>query len=38
MRGFLGDYDVAATIGTRTATAKAVVTDRGTSVRITLPD
>jgi endo-1,4-beta-xylanase len=37
MRGFLGDYDIAATAGTRTATGKAVLTEVGTSVRITLP-
>jgi GH35 family endo-1,4-beta-xylanase len=38
VRGFLGDYDIAATAGTRTATGKAVLTDGGTSVSITLPD
>ncbi len=38
VRGFLGDYDITATVGTRTATRKSVLSDGGTSVRITLPD
>src|SRR5256885_15536850 len=36
--GFLGDYEIAATIGIRTATTKTVLIDGGTSLRITLPD
>ena len=38
IRGFLGDYDITVAAGTRTATSKAVLSDAGASVRITLPD
>ena len=38
MRGFLGDYEIAATVGARTATGKALLTDAGTSVSISLQD
>jgi hypothetical protein len=36
IRGFLGDYDITVTVGTRTTVAKALLTDAGTSLRITL--
>jgi GH35 family endo-1,4-beta-xylanase len=38
MRGFLGDYDITATVGTRTTTAKAMLSEGGASVRVTLPN
>jgi endo-1,4-beta-xylanase len=37
-RGFLGEYEVSATAGARTATIKASLTSTGQSIRITLPD
>ena len=38
MRGFLGDYQITATVGAKTATTQTVLTDSGTSVRVTLAD
>jgi endo-1,4-beta-xylanase len=38
VRGFLGNYEIAASVGTRTGTAKTTLTDQGISVSITLPD
>ena len=37
-RGFLGDYEITATGGVKTATTKAALIGPGTSVRITLAD
>src|SRR5207249_1964508 len=37
-RGFLGDYEVAATASGRSATGKALLTDAGTSLHMTLPE
>jgi GH35 family endo-1,4-beta-xylanase len=38
MRGFLGDYEIAASLGTRQATGKVVLLTKGATLRITLPD
>jgi GH35 family endo-1,4-beta-xylanase len=38
VRGFLGDYEITASAGARTATAKAVLSTDGARVRITLAD
>ena len=38
LRGFLGEYDISATVGTRAATGMTVLTDGGNSLSITLPD
>jgi endo-1,4-beta-xylanase len=38
VRGFLGDYDVTASLGTREGTAKTVLSNSGVTLRITLAD
>ena len=38
VRGFLGDYEVTASVGNRKAARKAVLSNGGMTVRIALPD